>query len=519
MKIPNRISCWLTVIPLLLAGCSEGENGLVDDDSETIRFATVTPLHKFDPHIVDGGPAFSTYLTLVYDGLLEGNPDSLWVQLPGLAREWHWVEDTTIEFKLVENARFSDGTLFDASVAKANIERMLRLKGPRIRTMTSIKDTEVVDPYTFRIHLHQHDPALLRSLAGPPGMMVSPAAFENDDLDLNPVGTGPWLYDQENSTIGEVHRFTARANYFKSANPSLADIEVHVLKNPRARLNALISGQVDIAILRSVEAKQAEDNGFGLANRKNRWFGMTILDRNGETVAELADPRVRQALGFAVDRQAIADAVFFGYAQAASQPMHRDAHEERELGHVPALENFYRYDPQHARELLKQAGVEGFSLVAPVLPDDSAPWEAVQYYLQKVGIDLEIELIEPGKSGAASRTKTYPINTITYPSFDPENRHRAIWGSNAIFNPFRVTDTHMDRLAEEARTSVDEVLRYRNFDEYFNTIVTQAWSVAYLQIDDLVAYDQDKLSGVRLSGYIDPVLRRISLNREPVSDD
>lgn len=513
MVILGRVSCLITVILLALTACDGGERDLVSDDSNIIRFGTMTPLHRFDPHITDGGPAHSSYLTLVYDALLQGNPESLWVQLPGLAKEWEWITDTTVEFRLVDNAVFSDGTVFDAWVAQANIERMLSKNGPRIKTMESIKGTEVVDAQTFRIHLKQHDPAILRSLAGPPGLMISPAAFDNEDLDLRPVGTGPWLYDHENSTIGEVHRFTPRSDYFKDDNPSQAIVEVHVLKNARARLNALISGQVDVTILRAVEAKPAQNAGFALAKRKNRWFGLTILDRNGELVPELADPRVRLALGYAVDRQAIANSVYFGYAQPTSQPMHED------MGHVKELEGFYRYDPDYARQLLSEAGVENLRFAVPVLPDDTAMWEAVQYYLGKVGIDMKIELIEPGQSGATSRSQRYAVNTITYPSFDPENRHRAIWGSNAVFNPFGVVDKDMDQLAEEARSSRDEVLRYGNFDKYFRTIVEEAWSVAYLQFDDLLAYDADKLANVRLSGYIDPIIREITLVEEVSADD
>jgi len=512
MKKTCRNLCLVTACVLALTACGRSEQADFADRDRIIRFGTVTPLRGFDPHIVDGGPVTSTYLLPVYDSLLSGNPDSLWVQLPGLAKEWYWIDDTTVEFKLVANARFSDGTPFDAHAAKANIERMLRLKGPRIKTMTSIRDTEVVDSLTFRIYLNQYDPALLRSLTGPAGMMISPSAFDNPDLDLRPVGTGPWLYDKENSTIGEVHRYSPRTDYFKpGVNPSGAFLEVHVLKNPRARLNALISGQVDISIVRSVEAKQAEAAGFALASRSNRWFGMTILDRNGEMVPELGDPRVRTALGFAVDRQAIANAIFFGYATPASQPMRKPGGDEPELGHVTELEEFYRYDPERSKALLREAGVDRFSFVAPVLPDDSAAWEAVQFYLRKVGIDMEIHLLEPGKSGPASRSRMFPVNTITYPSYDPENRHRAIWGSNAIFNPWRVVDERMDQLAEEARNSRDMELRFRNFEEYFNTIVRDGWSVAFLHMEDLVAYDASKLADVRLLGYIDPHLRYISL--------
>jgi peptide/nickel transport system substrate-binding protein len=511
--MPRRPTILLLVLLALTAGCGGGEPASGYDEARTIRFGTYAPVHKFDPHLTDGGVSFSSYNILVYDGLLIGNPESLWRPLPNLATEWNWITATSIEFRLRNDVHFSDGVHFDASAAKANFDRMLGLRGPRFRTVASIKDVEVVDDYTLRIHLHQYDPAMLRALTGPPGSMVSPAAFDNADLDLNPVGSGPWLYDKENSTIGEVHRFKPRPGYHMYANPSLANVEVHQLKDSRARLNALISGEIDVTILRPVEAKTAEELGFAIATRNNRWFGLTILDRNGELVPELADVRVRQAIGFAVDRQAIADAIYFGYARPASQPM------VEEYGYVPELDNFFQYDPEYARQLLDEAGVESFTFVAPVLPDAQPQYEAVQHYLRKVGINMEIEIIESTQHGALSRTTLYPVNTHTSPSFDPDNRHRAIWGSEAVFNPFRVITDHTDRLAEEAMASPDEELRYRNYAKYFDYVVKEGRTIIYLQVDDIVAYDPEKLTDVDVSGFIDPMLRFIGIANQGGPDD
>jgi peptide/nickel transport system substrate-binding protein len=500
-----RVSGLAVVVALLLTTYGCGNGHVKQRDATTIRFATGQPLQTFDPHMADTGPVFSTYLTLVYDGLTARNPDDMWQPLPGLAHSWHWLDDKTIDFYLVENVRFSDGVAFDASVAKANIERMLAVKGPRVNTMATIRSAEVIDSNTFRIHLHQPDPTLTQNLAGSPGMMISPEAFGNPDLDLNPVGTGPWRYDIENSALGEVHRFVPKTNHFDPLVQTDSNIQVHVLTNARARLNALISGQVDIALVSALEAKPAKDVGFAIAQRANRWFGMTILDRNGELVPELADPRVRQALGFAVDRQALADALFFGYARPASQPMVED------VGYVPELSDFYRYDPVYARQLLDEAGVDEFSFTLPCYPDASKEYEAVQHYLRQVGINMEIEVIEPGTIAALARTRQYPVNTITFPNFGPDSRHPAIWETTAVFNPFRVEGARINELATAARVSMDDELRQRNYREYFEIIVRDVYSLIYLQIEDLVAYDSDKLKEVQVGGFIDPVLRNIRL--------
>ena len=76
---------------------------------------------------------------------------------------------------------------------------------------------EVLDEYTLRLHLHYPDPTLLYNLGLSPGLMVSPAAFDNPDLDLNPVGTGPWLYDHSRSTLGEVLHFVPNPDHWNPA--------------------------------------------------------------------------------------------------------------------------------------------------------------------------------------------------------------------------------------------------------------------------------------------------------------
>ena len=138
-------------------------------------------------------------------------------------------------------------------------------------------------------------------------------------------------------------------------------------------------------------------------------------------------------------------------------------------------------------------------------------YEAVQAYLRRVGIDMRIKVIETGSIAAIARSRDYPVNTIGYPNFDPDSRHPAIWSVTAGFNPFGYEDSRLERLAAEAIRSLDEDLRARNYEEYFNVVVKEVLTLVYLQIDDLVIYDADKLTGVRVGRYIDPILREIRI--------
>ena len=486
----------------LLAACTPDSDGA--QRTEWIRYGTGTALQTFDPHLADTGPAFSTYLALVYDGLTRPDAMKMGDVVPGLASSWRWIDSRTIVFQLRQGVRFVDGEPFNARAAKANIERMMEKRGPRIMTVASIESADVISEFQLQLNLAYPDPTVLYNLGLSPGMMVSPAAFDRSDLDLNPVGTGAWVYDQQHSTIGEVHRFRLNPEYYEGQPPGRAPFEIHVLKDARARLNALVSGQIDFTVMGASEADYARASGFSIASRKNRWLGMTLLDRGGQVVPAFSDVRVRRALGYAVDREALAKVVFFGFAAPASQPM-------VEQGHVKSLENYYTYDPVLARSLLAEAGALGTHFQVPVVPASSAEYEAIQYYLNQAGFEMEIKIIEPGAIGAIARSLDYPVNTIGYPNVDPDNRHTAIWGSDAAFNPFHIPTPRLDELARQARETLDETVRDALFEAYFRIVVTNVYSVVYLQVEDLVAYDANRLTDVTVSRYIDPNLRDVKL--------
>lgn len=500
----SRLSGLLLVLALagLLQACGDERGRAAPYD--TIRYGTGQPLQTFDPHRADTGPAFSTYLTLVYDGLTRPDPDNVGRAIPALAHHWTWVDDLTIEFDLQRGVTFIDGEQFDARAAKANLERMLEVEGPRVKTVASIRAVEVIDDYRLRIRLHYPDPTLTYNLGLSPGMMVSPAAFDNPHLDIDPVGTGPWIYDFERSTIGDVHRFSLNPGYYEGQPPGRGNYEIRVLKDARARLNALLSRQIDFAVLGPSEAEYAIRIGFEVETRMSRWMGMTIIDREGELVPEFADVRVRRALGYAVDRQALADVVFFGFAEPRSQPM-------ATLGRVEELDDYFSYDPDKARALLEEADAVGLHFTVPVLPTVSAEYEAIQHYLGKVGINMEIKVIEPGTIGAVSRSREFPVNTIGYPNYDPDSRHLAIWGPEAAYNPFGLDTSRLEDLARRARQTLDEDLRERLFDEYFRIVVTEVYSLVYLHLKDVVAYDGARVTDVAVSRYIDPMLRDVRL--------
>src|SRR5262249_57242537 len=99
----------------------------------------------------------------------------------------------TITFTLRTGATFQDGTPFNATAAKANIDRATGAGSLIASTMRSVSNVQAVDPTHLVLHLSTPDPSVLEVMAsGQAGLMVSPAAFNNPDLGTNPVGSGPY---------------------------------------------------------------------------------------------------------------------------------------------------------------------------------------------------------------------------------------------------------------------------------------------------------------------------------------
>lgn len=154
-----------------------------------LRFGYDIALSRFDPHrstlSQDGVTLFPTYDRLVHQDP-DGNP------VPGLATEWEFSDDgLALTFSLREGVTFHDGAVFDAAAVKANIERAQTVEGgSHIGDLAVITSIGVLDELEVRFLLDGAAPQLPLVLSDRAGAMVSPAAFDNGDLDVAPVGAG-----------------------------------------------------------------------------------------------------------------------------------------------------------------------------------------------------------------------------------------------------------------------------------------------------------------------------------------
>ena len=409
-----------------------------------------------------------------------------------MATSWEYVDEsnTLLELKLRDDVTFSDGEHFDAESPRPTSRRP-GVTGPRAALIGSIETVEVIDPTTLQLHLSAPDPMLLMELTSVMAMMISPAALENENLDLVPVGSGPYLYDESASTPGDVYVYHANPEYWDSSLARAETSSSGWMTDAEARLNAVIAGQVDMAPGTAQQVEPAESAGIEVLTELVGWVGFTLADHEGSTVPALADVRVRQALNYAYDRQALLDVTAQGMGETTTQifpPGSPSITDE--------INEMYPYDPDRRRELLAEAGFEdGFSFSVTTNARRQTYVEAVAGYLSEIGVTVDIELIDAGFI-ETWLDGNHPVPNVVFGGRHPYEMTRSCSCSkNSTFNPYGTADQTVAELYAEAVAAPDEATMYETFAELNAYVTEQAWFLVS-HFEDIVYLVGPGVSGV-----------------------
>ena len=247
------------------------------------------------------------YLYAIYDRLVDMDPATLDLR-PGLATEWHWMEDgRSLQLTLRRGVTFQDGTRLDAEAVKASLLHMQETKVNH--DLDPVDQIEVVDPYTLILHVNQDYSVLPAALADRAGMVVSPSALAKEGSDFNrkPVGAGPFMVTGWES--GTALHMAKYQGYWNQAATRLQGIDFRFIPNPTSMVAAVQSGQLDYATgLDAIDLPMLEKNPK-LALETGPTVGFPSVWIN-TSIAPVNDARVRRAMNYAIDRQALARAVY-----------------------------------------------------------------------------------------------------------------------------------------------------------------------------------------------------------------
>lgn len=342
-----------------------------------------------DPHYASHTSAYAVVEAL-FDSLVIADYDGRIV--PHLAESWTVLDETTVEFSLRRDVVFHNGEPFDARSVKFSLERA---KDPERQTalqaaFASVREVEIVDDYTVRIKLHEPDSSLLWNLTR---LAMIPAEYTQRVGDVEfgrrPVGTGPfrlveWVRDSH--VLVE-----ANPNYFAGGlkgTPQVDRVLFRVVPERATRLAELRTGGLHLAERLWPDAVPlAERAGLRIAPADSgRFYVVWFRIEEG---SPLADKRVRQALNYAVNTEAVIEVLFGGYASPLATPFTSSTFGWR--ADLPP----YPYDPDKARRLLAEAGyADGLTLTLDVTTGSAEIGQLVAGQLAEVGVRVQLRPLE-----------------------------------------------------------------------------------------------------------------------------
>ncbi|WP_306118929.1 MULTISPECIES: ABC transporter substrate-binding protein [unclassified Roseitalea] len=326
----------------------------------------------------------------IFDPLVRIGDDG--APAPVLAESWEAIEPTRWRFTLKDGITFSNGEPFNADAVVATVEYLLSEEGRASSVGTELRDlasVEKIDERTVEIVTSGPDPVLPNKLALM--FIVEPGAWAElgpEGFAESPVGTGAFAV--EGWGTGDV---TLAANDSSWRETELEQVRILSLPERAARLQALLSGQIDVGFGFSPDQiGQMESAGFSVAASPAPQVMSLAFATEAHPDSPFNDVRVRQAANLAVNRDLIAEVLLGGLGSGAGQAGTPNA-----FGYDPSISS-YPYDPDQARALLEEAGHgDGIAATAHVVvgsfPADSEIYQQAAIDLAAVGIDVELQQI------------------------------------------------------------------------------------------------------------------------------
>ncbi|NSL51820.1 ABC transporter substrate-binding protein [Calidifontibacillus erzurumensis] len=409
---------FMMLLSVALVGCSsnkETANNSTEEKEEskssggTLVFGKGGDAVALDPITVTDGESLNV-TRQIFDTLVKYGEQDTSIQ-PSLATEWTISEDgLTYTFKLREGVKFHDGTDFNADAVVYNFERWMNGTADQFPYYNSmfggfkgdeghvIKEVKAIDPYTVEFTLNRPQAPFLANIAMKPFGIASPAAIEKygDKFGENPVGTGPFKFvswSRNDKIVLEKNE-----DFWLEGYPKVDQVIYQVIPDNSSRLNALVTGEIDIADgLNPSDLQQIEANkDLQVFKRPSMNVGYLGLTQQKDPNHPLNNKLVRQALNHAVDKQGIIDALFNGLAEPAKNPMPPSIQ-----GYYDGIEP-YPFDLEKAKALLAEAGYpNGFEMelwampvARPYMPDGRKVAEAIQATFAEIGVKTKIVSFE-----------------------------------------------------------------------------------------------------------------------------
>lgn len=442
---------------------------------DVFNFATNQDIPHLDPHGTSANTSFRvTYM--LYDRLVTYDGTTTDV-IPQLAEKWEISDDgLTYTFHMNEEAKFHDGTPVTAEAVKYSYTRAMdvgKSAAGQFKNVINKDSFEVVDEHTIKITLEKPFAPFLKTLGTVFANIVNPKLADNHGSDLGEtyiadkeMGSGPYIL--ESWDRGQKLVLKANEDYWGTM-PTLKTVNILIVNEPSTARLMMEKGEVDL-----IDYTMISPDVLNQMDGKN---GVTIVNSPGYQIDDIAinteneylkDPKVRQALAHAVNYDSIINDILLGGAKRIGGIV-----PEGMFGYNADI-TLYDFDLEKSKALLKEAGYEkGFPLEIAISENNEVRKNIavmMQSDFKKIGIDLQIktlawptflDLVTTGKHQLALAAWTPDYADPDYNLWYFAHSSSKGPGFNLAF----YENSKVDQLLEEARATVDEAVRDKNYQE------------------------------------------------------
>lgn len=482
-------------------------NAVADQKNEiTIGFSAMAP--SLDTQVQFAMPSYSMCRfigdPLVYfDWNMEIKP---W-----LVEKWEKVDDTTWKLHLKKGVKFHNGEVFDAQAVKYSMERYLdpNLKTPQKKLYQFTKEVQIVDDYTVIVKTDGPTRPFL-NLWAVQNVVPPKAGQDFEQYALNPVGSGPYKvvkYIPNNKVVVEANK-----DYW-GPKPKFAKITFRLLREGSTRVAALLAGEVDLIENVPFDSIEKIEKNPNTTVKFIPSFRAVYLALNQKKFEPFKDKRVRKAIYYGVDREALCKYTFGGMAKVVGAPIGKGvAYHNADLPQYP-------YDPKKAKELLAEAGYSKGFKVTLGTPNgrylkDVEVATAIAGQLQKIGIQVTVATTDWGvyraERGKGKESK-FDLWLGAWGNIiaDADWAMRWINHSPTLHG---YDNSKVDELLDKGRAALDDAVANKIYGE-LQAIVWEEAPVAYL-------YWQPSIYGVAkaIADYFEPKPEEYTIFRNRYGD-
>lgn len=500
----KKFLCMLMVLVLMvgtLAGCSPKKESSSEGDAnapaeeekiekDEIVVALAADIVSLDPQGHNDTES-ETVSFLLFNRLFRLNTD--FEAVPDLVEDWSQPSDTEWVFKIKEGVKFHDGVEMTSEDVKFSLERSM--ESPKVKhVLTEIEKVEIVDKYTVKVTTKVPFAPFLFTLAHAGASIMPKHYVESGDDWANPVGSGQYKFVEWVSGDKVVlERFD---DYFDSEEMGAAKkIVFKIIPEGTSRTIALETGEVDVvSTLETIDSGKVKDNSeltlYEKPSTNIAYVGMNVEKE------PFNNPLVRKAMNYAIDTEAVLEIALNGAGSVATSVTSPAL-----MGHKDGP---YTYDPEKAKELLKEAGYNEGDLKIDIWASGDVrkrSAEVIQANLTEIGVESEIEMFEWGAYLEATNSGKQSMFVLGWTSNpDPDATLTPQFSKTSIGaqNRSRYSSDKTEQLLKDGRVELDLEKRKEIYNQLHETIMEDApWVPLY--VSNKVIGANAQLKGVEVS--------------------